>query len=611
MIESTGQFHPQFVTIPPQADVATASPPSGAGRLPDSVDISGRRDIQDNLRPKIENRPFAWHEGLKQAKANVETGAAAASGGALIGVASAIHGMHGPPRVFDGTTDLKLIADRVLEEKGLATDFPASVKQQVSALKPARPTSTDAGIRDQRNMLWCSIDNGVLDPKTLELINPSMDLDQLTVAERLDNGRIRVYVAIADVDALVPKGSDIDQHAMTNGRTVYTPEKIYPMLPERLSTDLTSLAPGEDRLANVKEYIVNADGTISDEKVYRSWVNNHGKMAYDSVAAWLDGSNVTPKPISDVPGMADQIRMQDEAAQRIKKVREEKGSLEFADREMKADVQDGQVIDIHLHQRNRATDLIENFMIAANQVTARFLANKGYPSLRRVVKTPENWDDIVQVARERGTTLPDKPDSKALGEFLAKQKVGDPDHYPDLSLTVIKLIGRGEYVFDKPGDTPPGHFCLAVQDYAHSTAPNRRAPDLVGQRIEKAAIAGKPCPYSDTELTNLALHFTDEEHEVKAAERQINKSATAKFLQDQHRLGDTFQGIVTGASEKGTWVRVPDARKRGDASLDDPIPIEGKIVQNTRGLKVGDKVPVKLISLNVEKGFIDFAAVQR
>jgi exoribonuclease-2 len=586
MIKPTSSFTPPTVRSKAHGH---AAPQESAGPR-DSVSVSGNGRYRES---RAKKGWHGWHEGLNVARQNIENGVLMGVGNTPLSAVAARLGVDVQPvkREFDGTTDLKVIADRVLKEHKLVTEFPPSVLSAVAEMKAVTKVD-DPNVRDMRNMLWCSIDNGVLDPKTLELHNASMDLDQLTVAEDLGNGRTRIYVGIADVDALVTRGSEIDKHAMANTRTVYTPDKIYPMIPEKLSTDLTSLAPDVDRPALVKEYVVNADGTISDEKLYRALVHNYGKMAYDSVAAWLDGSSVVPKPIRDVPGMADQIRIQDAAAQRLKAARKENGSLVFADRELKADMKNGHVIGLGLHSRNRATELIENFMVAANGVTARFVEGKGLPSLRRVVKTPEKWDRIVALAKEKGTRLPKQPDSKALAAFLDEQREKDPDHYPDTSTAIVKLLGRGEYVVEHPGQPAPGHFALAVEDYAHSTAPNRRGPDLVGQRIEKAAINGQPCPYSDEELDALAAHFTEQEHEVDKAERQISKSAAAQMLMD--KIGSEYDAMVTGAGPKGTWVRVLDP------------PVEGKLVKGLHGLDVGDKVHVKLLEVNVERGFIDF-----
>lgn len=586
MIKPTGTSYPPIATT--AVPRATQSVEGGGTTTRDTVSVSRAPAPRGNEKQGWKD----WRAGLDEVRSHIENGTMWAVGTPLAAIAGTLLS-HVPAgrRDFDGTTDLKVIADRVLTEKGLLISFPDSVLAEVEKMKPIDPAG-DPSIRDMRGMLWSSIDNGTLNPDTFELENASKDLDQLTVAERLDGGRIRVYVGIADVDALVPKGSEIDRHAMTNSRTVYTPDKIYPMIPERLSTDLTSLNPDVDRLALVKEYVVNPDGSISDEKLYRAHVHNHGKMAYDSVAAWLEGSPITPPPLRD-PAMADQIRMQDEAAQRLKAARTEHGSLVFADREAKADVKDGQVINLSLHSRNRATELIENFMVAANGVTARAVEGANLPSLRRVVKTPEKWDRIVAIAKQKGTQLPKQPDSKKLADFLEQQKRDDPDHFPDTSVAIVKLLGRGEYVVDKPGEAPPGHFALAVDDYAHSTAPNRRGPDLVGQRIEKAAIEGKPCPYTDDELEGLAAHFSEQEHEVNSAERQISKSAAAQML--MNKIGDKFDAMITGAGPKGTFVRVLEP------------PVEGKLTKGANSLQVGDKVRVTLTGVNVEKGFIDFA----
>lgn len=476
--------------------------------------------------------------------------------------------------------DLKSIADNALSERNLLIDFSDEVMREVDKVSKATPV-VDSSIRDMRSMLWCSVDN-----------DDSKDLDQLSVAEKLPNGDTKIYVAIADVDALVPKGSAIDKHAQQNTTSVYTPEKVYPMLPTQLSTDLTSLNENEDRLAIVIEYTVGNDGLIKESDVYRGQVHNQAKLAYNAVSAWLDGKGQMPEAIGKVPGMEEQLRMQDEVAQKLKACRHENGSLTIETINPQVKVLDGGVLNVMPDTQNRAQEMIEDFMVAANGVTARYLAKHDFPTLMRVVKTPQKWDRIVQLAAQKGTKLPGKPDSAALERFLSKQKVDDPVHFPDISLSVVKLMGRGEYVVQEPGAQAVGHFGLAVKDYAHSTAPNRRYPDLITQRLLKAAIEGKPCPYTTGQLENLAEQCTEQEKNADKAERQANKSAVALMLMD--KIGQTFDAIVTGSSQKGVWVRTIDP------------PAEGSLVQGQKGLDVGDKVKVTLTNLNVEKGFIDF-----
>jgi exoribonuclease-2 len=479
-----------------------------------------------------------------------------------------------------GSSDLAAIARQAMLDRGLEPDFPADALQQLKGIQsPAR--EAENSIRDLRNLLWCSIDN-----------DTSKDLDQLTVAERLPDGKIRIQVAIADVDALVKAGSAIDGHARTNTTSVYTAAKIFPMLPENLSTNLTSLGEGQDRLSLVIQMVVAADGSLQGADVYRALVNNHAKLAYRSVAAWLDGKDKMPEGIAKIKGMDEQLRMQDQIAQVMKSVRYQQGALDLETIEPEAVMSDGRVVDLRLERKNRAQELIEDFMIAANGVSARFLEKHGLPSLRRVVRSPERWDRIRKVAEQFADQLPTAPDSKALAAFLARRRQADPLRFPDLSLTIVKLLGAGEYVLQLPGEESAGHFGLAVHDYNHSTAPNRRFPDLISQRLLKAAVAGGTIPYSPTELSTLASHCTDQEDAAKKVERQVRKSAAAQLLSSH--IGETFDAIVTGASEKGTWVRLLKP------------PAEGMLVSGQEGLDVGKQVMVKLVGLNVERGFIDF-----
>ncbi len=510
--------------------------------------------------------------------------AATSIGGNMAGVAADIAvrkgGHHDDHHNGQQNVDLKVIADNALSERNLLTDFSDDVMREVDKISKTTPV-VDSSVRDMRNLLWCSVDN-----------DDSKDLDQLSVSEKLPNGDTKIYVAVADVDSLVTKGSAIDKHAQQNTTSVYTPEKIYPMLPTRLSTDLTSLNPNEDRLAIVIEYTVGSDGLIKESDVYRGQVNNHAKLAYNAVSAWLDGKGEMPEAIGKVPGMEEQLRMQDEIAQKLKACRHENGSLTIETINPEVKVLDGGVLNVMPDTQNRAQEMIEDFMVAANGVTARYLAKHDFPTLMRVVKTPAKWDRIVQLAGEKGTKLPGKPDSAALEQFLCKEKAEDPVHFPDISLSVVKLMGRGEYVVQEPGADAVGHFGLAVKDYAHSTAPNRRYPDLITQRLLKAAIEGKPCPYSTNQLGFMAEHCTEQEKNADKAERQANKSAVALMLMD--KIGETFEAIVTGASQKGVWVRTLNP------------PAEGSLVKGQKGLEVGDKVKVTLTSLNVQKGFIDF-----
>jgi exoribonuclease-2 len=420
-------------------------------------------------------------------------------------------------------------------------------------------------------------------------------LDQLTVAETLPGDKVRIRVAVADVDALVKDGSAIDEHARHNTTSVYTAAEIFPMLPEKLSTDLTSLNLDEERLAVVVEMVIGADGSLQGSDIYRARVRNHAKLAYNSVAAWLEGNGALPEGIAAVDGLAENLRVQDRIAQNLKNLRHLHGALSLETIEAKPVFDGDQIRDLEVERKNRAKELIEDFMIAANGVTARYLAARQFPSIRRVVRTPKRWDRLVGLAKEQGFRLPENPDSVALDEFLVREKAADPLRFPDLSLAVIKLLGAGEYVAERPGETAPGHFGLAVQDYAHSTAPNRRYPDLITQRLLKAALAGRAAPYSYAELDVLAKHFTEEEDAANKVERQVGKSAAALLLES--RIGEQFRAIVTGASEKGTWARLL------------AIPVEGRVVHGFEGVDVGDRLRVQLTSVNVERGFIDFKRI--
>ena len=481
--------------------------------------------------------------------------------------------------------DLLQIARQAMAERGLAPDFPREALRQLDTIAgPAREEGD--GVRDLRHFPWCSIDN-----------DDSRDLDQLTVAEPLPDGRTRVLVAVADVDAVVKKGSPIDLHARQNTTSVYTGAAVFPMLPEKLSFDLTSLNAGEERLAVVTEYTVDGDGNVASSAICRARVVNRAKLAYNAVAAWLSGEGPAPPGLSDVPGLDGNLRLQAGAAARLKERRHEEGALDFETLEPRAVFADGELTELRLDEKNRARELIEDFMIGVNGVTARYLRAKGMASLRRVVRSPERWPRIVELASEYGETLPPEPDPKALSGFLVRRRKADPLRFPDLSLVVVKLMGKGEYVVEYPGSGAIGHFGLAVLDYTHSTAPNRRYPDIVTQRLLKAALAGRPSPYDWAELEELASHCTEQENDADKVERQVRKSAAAMLLRD--RIGEWFDGVVTGASAKGTWARIFRP------------PVEGKIVEGFGGLRVGDKVRVKLLATDVERGYVDFVRKSR
>ncbi len=475
--------------------------------------------------------------------------------------------------------ELLRIARRAMLDHGLEPDMPAAAVAQLNGIGAA---AADAALRDLSDLLWCSIDN-----------DDSRDLDQLSVAVPRAAGTARILIAVADVDALVPAGSPLDAHAGVNTTSVYTAPAVFPMLPERLSTDLTSLAAGQRRVSLVIDMTVTAGGEVSNEQVYRATVVNKAKLAYDSVAAWLDARAQAPATVSAVAGMAEQLRLQDRVAQALKRVRQAAGALGLTTLESQAVYEGAALIDLRPDEDNRAKELIEYFMIAANGAVARFLEAQRSASLRRVLRVPERWDRIVELARQLGTQLPATPDGGALSAFLvARQRIA-PQSFPDLSLAVVKLLGRGEYALKRPGEPAEGHFGLAVDDYTHATAPNRRYPDLVTQRLVKAALAGRPAPYSEAELRELARHCTEQEANADRVERQVRKSAAAQLLAP--RIGAQFAAVVTGASDKGTWVRIAQ-----------PL-AEGRLVQGFAGLDVGDAVQVRLTRTDIERGYIDFA----
>ena len=437
-----------------------------------------------------------------------------------------------------GRDQLQGIAHAAMLQRGLLPDFSPAVLAETNRITQAAPPS-GAAIRDLRGLLWASIDN-----------DDSRDLDQLSVAEPAAGGAVKILVAIADVDALVKKDSAIDGHAWANTTSVYTAAQIFPMLPEKLSTDLTSLGEDEERLSIVMEMVIAADGTVTTSEIYRAAVRNRAKLAYNAVAAWLEGTAPAPARLAAVPGLDEQLRIQDRAAQALRRVRHARGALRLETLEVRAVFEDGALADLLPDEKNRAKELIEDFMIAANGVTAKYLEKKGFPSLRRVLLIPKRWDRIMALAAESGERLPLKPDAAALDAFLAKRREADPARFPDLSLAVVKMLGSGEYALQVPGQLAEGHFGLAVKDYTHSTAPNRRFPDLIAQRLLKAALAGQPLPYSSEELTALARHCTEQEDNADKVERQVRKSAAALLLAS--RVGAWFDGIVTGASDKGT-----------------------------------------------------------
>jgi VacB/RNase II family 3'-5' exoribonuclease len=478
-----------------------------------------------------------------------------------------------------GREDLRELAHEAMLERGPWPDFSAAALHQADSL-PAAVSEPSA--RNEQELLWASIDN-----------DDSRDLDQLSVAVPLGEAACRILVAIADVDARVPRGSPLDAHARHNTTSVYTAARIFPMLPERLSTDLTSLVQDSRRLAVVVDMTVTLAGDVREAGIYRAWVCNKAKLAYSSVAAWLDGRAAPPAPVAAVAGMQEQLAEQDRIAQALRAVRHRRGALTLETIQARAVFDGGTLAGLEREHQNRAQQLIEDFMIAANETTVRWLEGRGFPTLRRVLRTPERWERIVALAHQAGERLPAAPDAAALNAFLVRRRQADPERFPELSLSVIKLLGRGEYALHVPGRDVQGHFGLAVRDYTHSTAPNRRFPDVITQRLVKAALAGEAPPYSLEELAELAGHCTQAEDCAAKVERRIAKSAAAQLL--QKRIGERFEAIVTGASPKGTWVRLL------------ALPVEGKVMQGAQGLDVGQRTQVRLVHTDVAHGFIDFA----
>jgi VacB/RNase II family 3'-5' exoribonuclease len=476
--------------------------------------------------------------------------------------------------------NLTAIARQAMLQHGLEPEFSAAAEHQAESLSQLNPKTP--AIRDLRALLWSSIDN-----------DDSRDLDQLVVAEPLAEGPIKILVAVADVDAFVKRGSAIDDHASGNTTSVYTAAKVFPMLPEQLSTDLTSLLQDQERLAIVIEMTIDAEGQVGSYDLYRALVLNRAKLTYDSVAAWLDGNAPPPAALAAVAGLDRQLRDQDRVAQALRRARYARGALNFETVQARPVFNDGVLTDMRADERNRAKELIEDFMVASNGVVARYLQSKGRSLLRRVLRSPERWPRIVALAGGVGERLPEQPDALALNKFLAARRSADPATFPELSLSVLKLLGSGQYAVELPNQPTEGHFGLAVNEYTHSTAPNRRFPDLLTQRLLKAALDGSPAAYTDDELRELADHCTVQEKNATKVERQVRKAATALLL--INRIGQRFEGIVTGASDKGTWVRIVE-----------PV-AEGKVVRGAAGLDVGDRVPVQLVHVDPERGFIDFA----
>ena len=482
---------------------------------------------------------------------------------------------------------LSTIAHRAMLERGLIPDFSPEVMAELHHLQSnfmQQLAESVVTYRDMRRMLWCSIDD-----------DDSLDLDQLTSAEDLPDKKVKIYVAIADVDALVKKGTAIDKRAQHNTATVYTVGNIFAMLPEAISTGLTSLNFNEDRSSVIVEMTINEDGSLQDSAIYMGMVKNKAKLAYNSVAAWLEGQAEFPSHVVEVEGLVENLKLQDAVAQKMKGFRQRQGALSLETVESKPVFSGDQILSMEFATKNRAREIVENFMIVTNGITARFLSDNNYPSIRRVVNIPERWERIVEIAARYEYQLPETPDAIALEAFLVKQRTADPLRFSDLSLSVIKLLGAGAYTATPPEGWPPGHFSLAVKDYGHSTAPNRRFTDLVTQRLVKSVLTNTAQPYSLAELESIAEQCTFAEDAANKVERQVEKSADALLL--ENRIGERFEAIITGAAAKGTWVRLLS------------LPVEGKLMKVLNHPDVGDRIKVQLVSVDVDKGFIDFIEV--
>ncbi|MDD5111717.1 MAG: RNB domain-containing ribonuclease [Candidatus Altiarchaeota archaeon] len=469
-----------------------------------------------------------------------------------------------------------------MEQYGFEPFFPKQVVAEVGALDEGRLLDEGRpGIRDYRTLLWSSIDN-----------DDTMDLDQLEYCERLPGGVINVKVAIADVDSCVPKTSLTDLHAAKNGTSVYTGVETFPMLPDRLSTNLTSLAAGRDRPAIVAEFGVHPDGSISDGSVCRALVQNKAKLVYETIGDWFEGKSGVPQSVMNTAGLEEQLRLQDEAARRLRDFRMEQGALELDTIEARTVAHGGEVSDLVVVRKNQARYIIENFMIAANVTMMGFLEKAKVPAIQRIVRTPKNWEGIIEAAAAFNETLPRQPSQKALSQFLIRRKEADPERFPDLSLAIVKLLGPGEYVMLEPGIKGLGHFGLAVADYTHATAPNRRYVDLILQRLVKSVLDGKMSPYDRKELTDLSSWCTGRDKASQKVERLMRKAAAAVLLAG--RVGDSFDAIITGSSNKGTYARIISP------------PVEGRVIRGGEGAGVGRKVRVRLVNMDPQKGYIDF-----
>lgn len=480
--------------------------------------------------------------------------------------------------------NLLAIAHETMLAEGFSPDIPTAVENELRQIDDG-PLTSDSTVRDLRHWLWSSIDNLT-----------SRDLDQVEFVERQADDSIRVLIGIADVAAFVPKGSAIDSHAFENTTSVYTGVTTFPMLPEELSTDKTSLLEGQDRRAIVIEFIVTSDDRVKAQDVFPALVHNYSKMSYEVIGNWLDHDTAVPKEVSRIPNLEEQVRLQFEAATRLLEALRAQGALHLETIQATPVIdENGRITDLSIDERNSARDIIENFMIAANASMADSLDRRGVAALRRVVRTPENWPRIVEIAKELNETLPHEPSIQALSNFLDRQHKVDPDHFADLSLAVVKLLGPGDYVVQVPGQQSEGHFGLAVHRYTHSTAPNRRYADLIIQRLLKASIADDGTSYTVEDLRKIADHCNDRESAARKVERKMRKVAAAVLMKD--RIGEEFNAIVTGATPKGTFARILKP------------PVDGMVVRGQAHLKVGQRARVKLLSTDPRRGFIDFAAI--
>lgn len=499
---------------------------------------------------------------------------------------------HSTPQEWDGkvhllimkhtpVVNLKAIAHQAMVKYGFLPAFSQEVVSdaQKRANKPIPGNNSE--IADLRSLLWSSIDN-----------SDSEDLDQIEYCESGRDGEIHVKVAIADVDFYIPRDVPSDLHARHNGTSVYTGIETFPMFPDTLSKGSSSLLPGPDHLVMVIEYTVKTDGNFRPGTIYQAVITNKAKLVYEEIGDWLEGKTRVPPGVSAIPGLSDQILLQHTAAQRLKKFRQHQGALELGTLEANALVSEDTVLDLVIQDQNMARCLIEEFMVAANGTTVAFLNEQGLPMIQRIVRKPRNWEGIRMTARQYREKLPREPDTRALARFLKKRREKDPERFPDLSLTIVKLIGPGEYVPFFPGEEPIGHFALAVTDYTHGTAPNRRYVDLVIQRIIKSTVRRDTLPYSSNELVELATWLTGREKGSKKVERFMQKAAAAVLLQS--KVGEIFEGLITGASEKGTYVRIVSP------------PVEGRVLRGSKGLYVGQKVRVRLIHTDPYNGYIDF-----